>query len=81
MIATADNSKPAVASASVNYAGMDIPADPTGQAGSIGADGAAGGAGGSLGATGDIVPYVIGGVIAVAVIGGVVVAIIRRRNR
>lgn len=81
VIATADNSKPAVASASVNYAGMDIPADPTGQAGSIGADGAAGGASGSLGATGDIVPYVIGGVIAVAVIGGVVVAVIRRRNQ
>lgn len=82
-IATADNSKPAVASATVNYIGMDIPADPTGQAGSIGNDGTDGAFvdSGSIGATGDILPYVIGGVIAVAVIGGVVVLVVRRRNR
>ena len=36
---------------------------------------------GALGGTGDVIPYVIGGVMAIAVIGSVIVLVVRRRNR
>lgn len=83
-IATADNAKPAVAFENVLYHGQDLPLDETGQPGSMGQDGSGAigeNANGSLVATGDIVPYIIAGVIAVAVIGTVVVLVVRRREK
>lgn len=80
VIATADNSKPAAASANVNYIGQDLPAVAVGEEGSLDDDLANTGKDGSIGATGDVLPFVIGGVMAVAVAGGVVFLVVRRRR-
>lgn len=75
-IATADNSKPAVAYANILYTGADFQ-DNYGAGAGAGADGAAGG---TIGALGDIIVYVIGSVAALAIIGIVGVIIWRRRR-
>lgn len=80
VIATADNAKPAVAFENINYAGIDMPVDGPGTGDSLNGENG-GNIDGTLGGTGDVVPYVIGGVMAVALIGGVVVLVVRRRNR
>jgi hypothetical protein len=79
VFASADNSKPAVDYKSVTYIGVDLPSDdPETEAAEDGenADSANG-----ISQTGDIIPYVIGGVIAVAVISGAIVLVVRRRSR
>lgn len=75
-IATADNSKPAVAYANILYTGADFQ-DNYGAGTGAGADGAAGGA---IGALGDIIVYVIGGIATLAVIGLIAFMIWRRRR-
>lgn len=78
VIASADNAKPAVAFENVTYAGVDFPVDGANVSGE---DALAGSGEGSIAGTGDIVPYVIGGVIAVALIGGVIVLVVRKRRQ
>lgn len=82
VIATADNAKPAVAFENINYAGVDMPLEQTGNGGDMnGENGGSIDGDGALGGTGDVIPYVIGGVMAIAVIGSVIVLVVRRRNR
>lgn len=80
VIATADNARPAVAFENINYAGVDMPLDETGNGGDMNGEGS-GSVDGSIAGTGDVIPYVIGGVMAVAIIGGVIVLVVRRRQR
>ena len=79
-IASANNAKPAVATSDVDYIGKDIEPDPDpGYAGTV--ETGMNVPEPMIAPTGDMVLYIIGGVIICAVIAGGIVLIVRRRNR
>ena len=85
VIATAKNSKPSVATKTVSYHGADIIEPEQEQGGSLAETGGQviNETPQGLSGTGDnkTMIYAIGGVIAVAVIAGVIVLVIRKRNK